>query len=124
MKILVDMNLSPNWTRFLISENISAVYRSQVGSVSAPDVEIMKYAAGFDYLVLTNDLDFGSILAVTHGGRPSVVQIRSDDLNPATIGPKVVAALRQSSHELAEGALLTIDPRRTRLRLLPLGSRK
>ncbi|MDB5522514.1 MAG: hypothetical protein JWM58_277 [Rhizobium sp.] len=50
MKILIDMNLSPSWVTFLKSQNIAAVHWSQVGSVSAPDVEIMKYAAEFEYM--------------------------------------------------------------------------
>ena len=35
----------------------------------------------------------------------------------------LLAALRQMANELEEGALLTIDPARTRLRVLPLQSR-
>jgi hypothetical protein len=36
--------------------------------------------------------------------------------------PGVVSAIRQMSAELEEGTLLTIDPKRTRLRMLPLQS--
>jgi predicted nuclease of predicted toxin-antitoxin system len=81
----------------------------------------MRHAADRGYYVLTNDLDFGSILAVTHGREPSVIQIRSDSLRPESIGIAVVTALKQSAEQLQAGALLTIDPQRTRLRLLPLG---
>ncbi len=65
-------------------------------------------------------LDFGAILAATHGKKPSVVQIRAEDVSPEVIGAHVVAALRQMESDLDEGALLTIDPGRTRVRLLPL----
>lgn len=51
--------------------------------------------------------------------KPSVVQIRADDVSPG-IGFQIVQVLRQMSPELEDGALLTIDPKRTRLRLLPL----
>jgi hypothetical protein len=33
--------------------------------MDAPDVEIMAYAAKYDYVVLTHDLDFSAILAAT-----------------------------------------------------------
>ena len=46
-----------------------------------------------------------------------MVQIRADDLSPEAIGPKVVAALNQLQTELLLGALVTIDPARTRLPL-------
>ena len=71
-------------------------------------------------MVLTHDLDFGAILAATHGQKPSVVQVRAEDVSPAMIGQQVILALRQMASELEEGALLTVDPSRTRLRLLPL----
>ena len=73
--------------------------------------------------VLTHDLDFSAILAVTHGEKPSVVQIRSQDLNLYVIGKQVIAAIMQMKVELEQGALLTIEPNRTRLRILPLPSR-
>jgi predicted nuclease of predicted toxin-antitoxin system len=59
----------------------------------------------------------------THGVKPSVVQIRADDLSLNGIGKQVIAALLRATADLDEGALLTIDPKRTRLRLLPLQPR-
>ena len=82
----------------------------------------MIYASANNYVVLTHDLDFSAILAATHGEKPSVVQIRAEDVNPDVIGKQVIAALRQMEFDLEEGALLTVDPNRTRLRLLPLRS--
>ena len=84
----------------------------------------MAYAGRNDFVVFTHDLDFGAILAATHGTGPSVVQIRASDVNPDIIGARVVQALRQMQGELTEGALLTIDPTRARLRLLPFLSRE
>ena len=84
---------------------------------------IMAYANANDYVVLTHDLDFGAILAATHGEKPSVVQIRADDVSPDVIGRQVIGALQQMASELEEGALLTVDPNRTRLRVLPLPPR-
>jgi predicted nuclease of predicted toxin-antitoxin system len=92
--------------------------------MDAPDIEIMAYAAEHAYVVLTHDLDFSAILAATQGTKPSVVQIRSDNLSPAAIGEPLITALQQMTPELAAGALLTVDPGRTRLNLLPLRSSK
>jgi predicted nuclease of predicted toxin-antitoxin system len=120
MKLLVDMNLSPRWIDMLRYSGVEAVHWSAFGKGNAPDAEIMAYAIANDYIVLTHDLDFSAILAVTHGEKPSVVQIRAEDVSPSVIGMQVVAALRQMESELEAGALLTIDPSRTRLNLLPL----
>ena len=123
MKLIVDMNLAPRWVETLAAAGFEAVHWSSTGSPFALDEEIMSWAAAERCVVLTNDLDFGAMLAASRGTKPSVVQIRSDDLSPDVIGSKVVAALTQLTAELSLGALGTIDPVRTRLRLLPIHSR-
>lgn len=120
MKLLVDMNLSPLWIGALSNAGIEAVHWSTVGPPNAPDALIMTYAKENQFVILTHDLDFGSILATTHGNKPSVVQIRSEDVSPNAISLKIIIASRQMSDELEDGALLTVDPNRTRIRLLPL----
>lgn len=123
MKLLIDMNLSPRWASLLINAGFNAIHWSVLGAYNATDSEIMAYAKAHDYIVLTHDLDFSAILAATQGKKPSVVQIRADDVNPDAIGKQVIAALRQMSTELVDGALLTVDTSRTRVRLLPLQSK-
>lgn len=123
MKLLVDMNLSPRWVRALGDAGVEALHWSTVGNATAPDTEIMAYALVHDCIVLTHDLDFSAILAATHGEGPSVVQIRADDVSPDVIGSQVVLAVRQMETELKAGALITVDPNRTRLRVLPLRPR-
>jgi predicted nuclease of predicted toxin-antitoxin system len=120
MKLLVDMNLPPRWAILLAEGGIEAAHWSTSGAFDAPDADIMTYARLGGYVVLTHDLDFSAILAATGGDKPSVVQIRADDVSPDRTGKLVIDALRQMSAELNEGALLAIDPKRTRLRLLPL----
>lgn len=123
MKLLVDMNLSPRWVDTFAQGGIEAEHWSRFGSASAPDATIMAYAREHDFVVLTHDLDFSAILAATHGEKPSVVQIRAEDVSPDAIGPQVLVALRQMTAELDAGALITVDPRRTRLHILPFPGR-
>ena len=80
----------------------------------------MQWAAERNYIVLSADLDFGAILAATQVKRPSVLQVRSDILTPRAIGGAVLAANRQARKELLEGALVSVDAQRARLRILPL----
>ena len=120
MKLLVDMNLSPRWIDVFAGAEIGSVHWSSLGASNASDTEIMAFAASNDYVLITHDLDFGAILAATQDEKPSVVQIRSDDVNPDVIGVTVVMALRQMADELETGALVTVDTNRTRLRVLPL----
>jgi predicted nuclease of predicted toxin-antitoxin system len=124
MKILIDMNLSPRWVKLFDDASVESAHWSTIGATNAPDKEIMDYAKANNYVVLTHDLDFSAILAVTHGEKPSVVQIRAENVSPDVIGWSVIAALRQMAAELEEGALITVDPKRTRLRLLPFPTRE
>jgi predicted nuclease of predicted toxin-antitoxin system len=120
MKIVVDMNLSPRWIPLLKTAGFDAVHWSDVGAATARDEEIMKWAASMDVVVLTHDLDFSAILAFTNNAKPSVIQVRAEDLNPDTIGAQIVSAINQTKIELATGAIISVDPVNTRLRLLPL----
>lgn len=120
MKLIVDMNLMPRKVSLLIDAGIEAAHWSTLGASNALDWEIMAYARANNYVVLTHDLDFSGILAVTHGNKPSAVQIRADDVSPDVIGLQVVVALKQMASDLESGALLTVEPNRTRIRLLPL----
>lgn len=122
MKILLDMNLTPRWVLFLRTAGFEALHWSQVGPADAPDEEIMAYAASGEFVVLTHDLDFSAILAVTKGSKPSVIQLRARNIAPEVVGATVLTALRQTASEMEAGALLTIDADRTRIRLLPLQS--
>lgn len=120
MKIVVDMNLSPRWIALLNAAGLDAVHWSDVGAPTARDEEIMAWAISADAVVLTRDLDFSAILAFSKNTKPSVVQIRAEDLNPDKIGIHVVAAINQTRSELTTGAIVSVDPVHARLRLLPL----
>ncbi len=61
-----------------------------------------------------------NLLAASRETKPSVVQVRAEDVRPQAIGSQVVAALQKLSAQLQEGVLLTIDVARTRARVLPL----
>jgi predicted nuclease of predicted toxin-antitoxin system len=94
MKFLVDMNLSPKWVSVLNTFGWRSIHWSSVGKPTATDSELMDFAREHGYVVLTHDLDFSAILAVTHGEKPSVVQIRTDDISPLG-ATKVITALSQ-----------------------------
>ena len=124
MKLLVDMNLSPRWIVLLTNSGFEALHWSTVGQANARDTEIMAWAAANGYVVLTHDLDFSTILAATQGLAPSVVQVRAEDVSPEVIGTKIASALRQMRSELEAGALLSIDDKTMRVRILPLVNRE
>jgi predicted nuclease of predicted toxin-antitoxin system len=122
MRFLIDMNLSPKWASTLAQSGIEAMHWSMIGPAYASDPEIMAYAKERGLVVLTNDLDFGSILAATGGNAPSVVQLRTDDCRVETIAELVIQSIVQAEDQLMMGALVTIETTKLRITSLPIGS--
>ncbi|MBD2291842.1 DUF5615 family PIN-like protein [Microcystis wesenbergii FACHB-1317] len=55
MKIIIDMNLTPEWVTVLAKYDIQAVHWSMVGDPCAPDHDIMEWAKINDYIVFTSE---------------------------------------------------------------------
>ncbi len=121
MRFLIDMNLSPKWVIALTKLGTEAMHWSTIGPANTSDPEIMAYAKQYGFVVLTNDLDFGSILAATGGDAPSVVQLRTDDCRVETIGELVIQSIVQAENQLTAGALVTIETSKLRITSLPIG---
>jgi predicted nuclease of predicted toxin-antitoxin system len=120
MKVLVDMNLSPRWVTALQGAGIEACHWSAVGAPNAPDADVLRWTAENGFVLLTNDLDFGAILASSGANIPSVIQFRTEDLRPEVLAGRVASTIAQLTQALADGALVTIEPARERVRILPL----
>jgi len=120
IRLLIDMNLSPEWVAELARHGYDAVHWAAVGDPRAADVAIMAWARANDRAVFTHDLDFGTLLALTHADGPSVLQVRGQNILPQHMGPLVVAALRQYEAALISGALVVVEEKKSRVRVLPL----
>lgn len=120
MKILIDMNLSSRWVKRFAEDQIESSHWSSVGDPSAPDTEIMRFAREQGFVVFTHDLDFGTILATTNAAGPSVVQVRTQDVLSEETMSLVIRVLKSNSAVLRDGALITVDVSRARIRILPL----
>ena len=119
MKIIVDVNLAVRWADMLSERGIETIHWAKIGAANAPDIEIMSYAKHNGYSVFTNDLDFSAILVSTQATGPSVIQIRADDTRPEAHLDRVANSLNAYSEALEQGTIITIDPNKTRLHILP-----
>jgi predicted nuclease of predicted toxin-antitoxin system len=120
MKILLDMNIPLKYYVLLRERDIDAIRWSDIGAPDASDEEIMKYAACHGLIALTSDLDFGAILSSTHSLKPSVAQIRASVIHAKHAVDLIVTALDRNADDLKKGAILSINIKNSRLRLLPL----
>ena len=120
VRILVDMNLSVEWIPLLEQAGWPAVHWSAIGDPRADDATVMAWARSHGYAVFTHDLDFGTALALTHAGGPSVIQVRGQRVLPEHMGAVALAALKQYETELSAGALVVVEQTKNRVRVLPL----
>ncbi len=82
----------------------------------------MDWARQQGYIVITHDLDFGTLLATTQAKGPSVVQVRTQAVSPQHLRDLIVSTIQRFSGILGEGALISVDERRAKTRILPLRS--
>lgn len=120
LNILIDMNLSPSWVPVIQTGGWVATHWSTVGDPKATDRTIMDWASANGYIVFTHDLDFGTMLAMTHDAGPSVLQVRGQNALPDHMGNLVITAIRQHETDLESGALVVVDEARSRVRILPI----
>ena len=120
MKLLLDMNVSPRLVPLLRAEGFDAIHWTERGEPSAPDLSIAEAASEQNAVVITHDLDFGALLAGNARRRPSVIQIRADDLSVERLLLRILAACAEFGAELDAGALLSLDVENTRVRMLPI----
>jgi predicted nuclease of predicted toxin-antitoxin system len=120
LELLVDMNLSPEWVAVFQRQGWSAFHWSELGDPRATDRVIMDWALANQCVIFTHDLDFGTMLAVTQAAGPSVIQVRAQDVLPEHLEGIVVPVLQQYETQLEAGALIVVDERKARLRILPL----
>jgi predicted nuclease of predicted toxin-antitoxin system len=120
MKVLVDMNLSPEWLRALEQAGWRASHWSSVGPPTATDTDLLDWGTQHGWVLLTQDLDFAELLFHTQAGQPSVVLLRLRNELDSAQQARFCALLRTAEPALEHGALLVIDEHRARLRRLPI----
>lgn len=122
MKLLLDMNLSPFLVILLSNAEWETVHWANVGNPRATDQTILTWAQKNGYSIITNDLDFSAILAATKEKVPSVIQVRTQDVSPIHLMPILRSVLSKYKTFIENGALISVDEARARVRVLPLQS--
>lgn len=120
LRLVIGVNLSPEWVPVLTEAGFETVHWTQVGDSSAPDREIMDWAVTNGDVVFSHDLDFSTMLALTHASGPSLVQLRGPKVLPEQIADLLIQSIDRFRVDLEAGALLLIEPGRSRVRILPL----
>lgn len=121
MKLLIDANLSPRIAARLAEAGYEASHVMDHGLLSASDDKIAAFAVAGNYVIISADSDFASMLALSGHTAPSLVLMRSvDKLTPMDQADLLVANLPKVLADLSQGAVVSIAHGHLRVRRLPL----
>lgn len=122
MRFLADMGVSQSLVHWLRAGGHDAAHLRDASLHRLPNGLIFRKAADEGRIILTFDLDFGEILALSGGAVVSVILFRLNNTRSAFVQARLERVLRESGEALAAGAIVVVDDARHRIRRLPLGS--
>ncbi|MEH1850863.1 MAG: DUF5615 family PIN-like protein [Nostoc sp.] len=120
IKLLADMNISPQTVAALQGEGWDIIRVSDVLRVTTSDLEILEFARQENRVVVTQDLDFSMLLALGGYNQPSLVTLRLSFTDPDIITKRLMNTIPQVEQILREGGAVTIEDTTVRTRRLPM----
>lgn len=120
MKLLLDQGLPRSAVKLLRGHKIDTIHVSEIGLWAAEDLEIIHQARENNRVVVTLDADFHSLLALSNASSPFVIRIRIEGLRAKALTELLLDVINECSEELQQGAAVTVDLSRIRIRRLPL----
>jgi predicted nuclease of predicted toxin-antitoxin system len=124
MRFLIDNALSPVLAALLQQAGHDAIHVRSIDLQQADDDVIFERAVAEHRIVVSADADFGTLLAVRSSQQPSVIQFRGEgSRKPEALARTLLANLAQLVDALENGSIVTFEPARVRVRLLPIAPR-
>lgn len=121
MRFLADMGVDVRIVEWLRRQGHDATHLREEGLQRAPNGEIFAKAAAEERVVLTFDLDFGEIAALTKGRKAGVVLFRLHNTRTPHVMDRLAAVLGDSAEALQRGAVVVVEESRHRVRFMPIG---
>ena len=120
MRLLVDNSLSPRLAKWLCEAGHDAVHVRDLGLEESDDQTILDTAAQQDRVIIVQDTDFGTILAMRNQTKPSILMFRSRAKSTDAVRALLAANLGTVRPEVETGAVVVFEDARIRVRKLPI----
>ncbi|MCK4343489.1 MAG: DUF5615 family PIN-like protein [Phycisphaerae bacterium] len=121
MRFLADMGVNLRVVEWLRREGHDANHLRDEGLHRMPNGDIFTKAIAESRVILTFDLDFGEIAALTAGRKASIVVFRLHNTTAPHVIDRLATVLAVSSDALERGVVVVVEETRHRVRHLPFG---
>ncbi len=120
IRLLADVHISPKTVGDLQKQGYEIMRSSEVLPANAPDINILEFARTENWVVLTQDLHFSMLVALSKYSQPSLITLRLSSAKPDIVTQKLLDVLPQIEEALQEGSAITIQDESIRIRKLPV----
>lgn len=120
MKFLADMNISLRTVSWLRQHGYEIVHLREENLQRAADEFILAKAHAEQRILLTMDLDFGYLLAVSGGCSPSVILFRLSNNSYEIVNEQLAKVLNRCQEDLQMGSIISVSDDAIRIRRLPI----
>jgi len=120
VRFLLDMGLARSTADFLLKQGYDTVHLREQGLQRLDDRGIVAKARLEGRVILTHDLDFGRIVALSQSRLPSVITFRLSDMQPRQVNRYLAEVLNRFAEQLESGTLVSVNEQAIRVRALPI----
>jgi len=120
MRFLGDMGISPRTIALLREQGYDANYLIEENLEKMTDPNILDKARQEERILLTVDLDFAQLLAISGESLPSVILFRLGNVSREVVNRHLLAILNDYATELTNGVIISVSDASIRLRYLPI----
>jgi predicted nuclease of predicted toxin-antitoxin system len=119
MKFLLDMPVSFLLLDVLLAHGHEGVHAHQIGKDRAPDDELLDIARRESRVIITADLDFPRLMALSLAEGPGLILFRGGNYSDREMCDLLARVLRKVPSETLEGSICVVDRKRIRVTRLP-----
>jgi predicted nuclease of predicted toxin-antitoxin system len=120
MKALLDMPVSRALLSVLEAHGHEGVHAYEMGLGRASDSELLTVARRENRIVITADLDFPRLLALSAAEGPALILFRGGSYSDAEMCDLLERVLAEVPSQTLEASICVVDRRRVRYTRLPL----